>query len=170
MMVDPGETKIFKRHMTQAGDGFIGRDRAAADCFQKFTDACGIHENSDYTGRDFYRKGREERKEAVCSFEQGKFGAKQSELVIEAPHIEKALTEIEQKRNVPRNRRSTGFCLIQDKRHYLPKYVLSRAHYHKTGKERRHFKSGPQTNTLLRDAGDAIKQCKSQLNCQAWLV
>ncbi len=97
--------------------------------------------------------------------------ARQSDLRIDKAHIEKALKKIKCDREVPINRRSTQFCLIdKDGLHYPPKYVLSQAHRQKTGKERKHFKGGPQTNTLLKHEGCTVVPCNQLPDCQEWLL
>jgi hypothetical protein len=53
-------------------------------------------------------------------------------------------------KGVPPRRGSREYCLIARGRHYPPKYVLSRAHFHQSGKALKGFKGGRQTNDELR--------------------
>src|SRR5438477_10882426 len=96
--------------------------------------------------------------------------ASSTALDIDRRYIEKALNQIKRDRDVPVERRSKKYCLVEDKRHYPPKYVLSQAHYHKTGKALKGFKGGPQTNTPLEKARYTIVPCDSQVECQNWLT
>ncbi len=58
---------------------------------------------------------------------------------------------------VPKNRRSTGFCVSYDGRHYPPKYVINVA----AGPQLRPhgFSGGPQSNELLQALGFEIAPC-----------
>jgi|HubBroStandDraft_6_1064221.scaffolds.fasta_scaffold423169_1 hypothetical protein len=95
--------------------------------------------------------------------------ARQADLRIEKQYVEKALNQIERDRNVPANRRSHDYCLKIGEKHYPPKYVLSQAHYYKTGKARKGFKGGPQTNTLLQELEYTVEPCTDP-DCQEWLI
>ena len=44
VMIDLGEAKIFKRHVTQTCDRVVGRDFSLADILEKFADGCSVHE------------------------------------------------------------------------------------------------------------------------------
>jgi hypothetical protein len=46
VVIDFGETEIFKRQMAQAGDGIVGREFAVADLLEKLADGFGVHGNS----------------------------------------------------------------------------------------------------------------------------
>jgi len=83
--------------------------------------------------------------------------ASSTALDIDRRYIEKALNQIKRDRDVPVERRSKKYCLVEDKRHYPPKYVLSQAHYHKTGKELKGFKGGHKLICRLRR--HAIQSC-----------
>lgn len=95
----------------------------------------------------------------------------QGVLGVENRYVKEAIGQIERDKNVPNKRRSRGYCLkVDSEHHYPPKYVLSRAHHYKTGKERRHFKGGPQTNTVLKKLGYTVEPCARIPDCQSRIL
>jgi hypothetical protein len=84
-------------------------------------------------------------------------------------HLKAALREIDRHRPVPLTRRSTRWCFVaENERHYPPKYVLSRAVYHKTGEQLGPFKAGATTRSRLDEATKrkAVKKCNRLPDCQ----
>lgn len=79
---------------------------------------------------------------------------------ISRDHVERALAAI-RKDGVPASRRSTKFCLVVDRVHFAPKYVLAMAARHAFGRALRpdEFSGGPQTNTLLESLGYDVVAC-----------
>lgn len=43
MMIDLGETDIFERHVTEAGNRIVGHKVAAADFLKKLANGLGVH-------------------------------------------------------------------------------------------------------------------------------
>jgi hypothetical protein len=76
---------------------------------------------------------------------------------IKRQHILQAISEIDAN-GVPRNREATGFDLVYEGKFYPPKYVLSLAAKHATGKELppSEFTGGVPTNSLLSRLGFEI--------------
>jgi len=73
--------------------------------------------------------------------------------VVTKEAIEKVLDEIDKGiQPVPKNRRSTNWCLYARERHYPPKYVFWRARKI-LGLRGRHFRGGEGLNTHLRRLG-----------------
>ncbi len=79
---------------------------------------------------------------------------------ITAAHVNEAIAEID-KRGVPKNRRSTKWCLQLGNRRYPPKYVLSLAAKRATGHALPpdEHNGGEQTNRVLIRLGFQIIPC-----------
>jgi hypothetical protein len=75
-------------------------------------------------------------------------------------HVQNALKEID-RHGVPRNRRSTRYCLIHNGKHYPPKYVLALAVQHATGRSLKpdEHSGGAETNSRLRKLGFTVEAC-----------
>ena len=82
--------------------------------------------------------------------------------------VEKALDQIEQK-GMPRNRRSTIYCLVASDHHYPPKHALRLAHQLRYGTELPGAHGGEPTNGPLRELGFAVEECMQIPHCQAWI-
>jgi hypothetical protein len=89
---------------------------------------------------------------------------------VTAKHIRKALAEIDRD-GVPRNRRSKKWCLRFKRTLYPPKYVLSLAVKHATGRAlpTNEHPGGEDTNRYLRwalqsERGFAIFRCRTGSN------
>jgi hypothetical protein len=76
---------------------------------------------------------------------------------IRAEHVPAAIAEIE-RNGVPPSRRSKRYHLVYRGRHYPPKYVVSLAARHATGRAlpSQTFCGGPETNTRLWNLGFKI--------------
>jgi len=79
-------------------------------------------------------------------------------------HILKAMHEIDEL-GVPDRRKSTDYCLIQEQKHYPPKYVISLAAKYAIGRELRpnEFYGGEGSgcaNVFLRSRGFEVVECK----------
>lgn len=72
-----------------------------------------------------------------------------------------ALNEIDRE-GVPKNRRSTRFCLVHHGKHYPPKYVLSLAVKHQTGQALRpqDHSGGVETKSRLSRLGFTVIACR----------
>lgn len=75
-------------------------------------------------------------------------------------NVQRALQEID-RHGVPKNRRSTRFCLIHNGKHYPPKYVLALAVQHATGRSLRphEHSGGAETNSRLSKLGFTVEAC-----------
>lgn len=75
-------------------------------------------------------------------------------------NVQRALNEID-RHGVPKNRRSTRFCLIHNGRHFPPKYVLALAVQHATGRSLKpdEHSGGAETNSRLRRLGFTVEAC-----------
>jgi len=79
-------------------------------------------------------------------------------------HVLKAIHEIDEV-GVPDHRKSTGYCLIHEQRHYPPKYVISVAARYAIGRELEpnEFYGGEGrdcANIFLRSRGFKVVECK----------
>jgi 5-methylcytosine-specific restriction protein A len=76
---------------------------------------------------------------------------------IRAEHVRAAIAEIE-RNGVPLRRQSTRYHLVYQGRRYPPKYVVSLAARHATGRELppKVFNGGEETNRPLRNLGFEI--------------
>jgi hypothetical protein len=74
--------------------------------------------------------------------------------------VKHALQQID-RHGVPRNRRSTRYCLIHNGRHYPPKYVLALAVQRATGRalQPHEHSGGVETNSRLRELGFTVEAC-----------
>jgi hypothetical protein len=72
-------------------------------------------------------------------------------------HVEEAIARIDRE-GVPRRRESTKFHLVVEGRRYPPKYVISLAAAHATGRELRpyEFSGGDETNSVLQSLGFTV--------------
>ena len=82
---------------------------------------------------------------------------------ISRAHIEQAIGRIVRD-DVPRGRRSRGYCLVTEGRHLPPKYTIALAHQVATGEllDSDRFSGGPESNEFLRRRGFAVVEC----NCR----
>lgn len=78
---------------------------------------------------------------------------------LERAHVEAAVRQIDRE-GVPARRDSTKFHLVVGKRRYPPKYVLSLAVAHATGRELgpHEFSGGEETNGVLRSLGFVVEE------------
>lgn len=62
---------------------------------------------------------------------------------------------------IPKNRRSTKFCLVAGNDHLPPKYIVALAAKPSLGRELEpsEFSGGPQTNQLLKELGFKVRAC-----------
>ena len=75
-------------------------------------------------------------------------------------NIVEAIRRIERD-GVPRSRKSRGYCLVANGRHFPPKYTIALAHEIATGETLSPglFSVGPETNDFLRHQGFDVRQC-----------
>ena len=81
--------------------------------------------------------------------------------LISTTHITEALRRIIRD-GVPSRRRSTGYCLVVDDRHFPPKYTISISHQVATGNPLSYdkFHGGREANLFLRERGFSVIKCK----------
>ena len=86
--------------------------------------------------------------------------------VVTKESVEKALDEIDSGglHGVPKNRKSTVYCLETRGRHYPPKYVLLRARRIQ-GIKRHGFRGGPRTNIQLQNLGYVVIEDRCGNTC-----
>lgn len=86
--------------------------------------------------------------------------------VVTKESVEKALDEIDSGglHGVPKNRKSTVYCLETRGRHYPPKYVLFRARKIQ-GIKRHGFSGGPRTNIQLQNLGYVVIEDRCGNTC-----
>jgi len=79
---------------------------------------------------------------------------------VTSAHVKKALAKID-RHGIPKNRRSTRWCLKDGSRLYPPKYVLSLAVQEATGQPLHHaaHSGGEKTNRILKGLGFEIVSC-----------
>jgi hypothetical protein len=55
-------------------------------------------------------------------------------MALSRAHVDAVLDELN-RQGIPGNRRSTGYCVVVEGRHYPPKYVVGRAYWFESGRE-----------------------------------
>ena len=81
-------------------------------------------------------------------------------LLITGEHIKEAIRRIDRK-GIPWQRRSRGYCLVMDSKHFPPKYTIALAHEIATGKflHSDHFSGGAESNRFLRSRNFDVTEC-----------
>ena len=80
--------------------------------------------------------------------------------LITEEHIKEAIRRIDHE-GIPRQRRSRGYCLVMDGKHFPPKYTIALAHEIATGKflSSDHFSGGAESNLFLRSRNFDFTEC-----------
>jgi len=86
-------------------------------------------------------------------------------------HIVEAMRRISRE-GVPTRRNGRGYCLVEDGRHFPPKYTIAVAHQIATGQGLRSdkFSGGSESNSFLKTRGFNIVECQCGGSCRAGSV
>ena len=77
---------------------------------------------------------------------------------LKCEHIPAGIWDIDNN-GVPDRYKSTKYCLVRRGRHYAPKQVTQRAHFHYAGTNLYGFFGGRETNNFLTSCGFDVMHC-----------